>query len=54
MNQDFKSLTHDIIISDNFQKMKQYIHHGHISAYKHSITVAYLVYKHYKKRKRKR
>ena len=53
MVQDFKSLVDDILKSKNFIKMKEYIHHGHISAYKHSITVAYLVYKHYKDKKMK-
>lgn len=41
-------LIYDIVISKNFQETKNHIHHGHISTYKHSIMVSYLVYKHYK------
>lgn len=48
MAQTFKEIVSDILESDNFKQMKEYRHHGSISTYKHSITVAFLVYKHYK------
>lgn len=40
----FKDIISDIIQNENFKSMKNHIHHGNISAYRHSITVAYLCY----------
>lgn len=52
-NQEFHDLIHDIITSEEFCKMKGYKHHLHGSTYDHSISVAYLCYRHYKKGKSK-
>ena len=50
---EFANLIRDIISTDNFISMKNYAHHKGVSTYKHSIEVAYLCYKHYKKKERK-
>lgn len=49
---EFKEIVKDIIITENYKSMKNFIHHKGVSTYKHSIEVAYLCYKHYKKKKR--
>ncbi len=38
-----------IIYTENFLKLKNYFHHGHITTYSHSIKVAYYSYKYAKK-----
>ena len=50
---EFKELVKDIISTENYKSMKDFVHHKGVSTYKHSIEVAYLCYKHYKKKKRK-
>ena len=47
MNVKFKDLVYDILINEKFIKMKDYIHHKNISAYRHSLKVAYLCYKYH-------
>ena len=47
MEVKFKNLVYDILTNENFIKMKGYIHHQNVSAYKHSLGVAYLCYKYH-------
>lgn len=53
INIEFYSLIRDIIKTEEFQKMKAYKHHIKSNTYKHSIKVAYLCFKFYKKHKHK-
>lgn len=43
----FKDLIYDILQNENFKSMKKYVHHGNVSAYTHSVSVAYLCYKYH-------
>ena len=47
MEKEFLELIEPIINQENYQKMKEYRHHGNISTYDHSISVAYLCYKYH-------
>ena len=51
--EDLAKLIKDIIITENYQSMRNYTHHKGVSTYKHSLEVAYLCYKHYIKKERK-
>ncbi len=50
---DFIQLIRPIISKQNYKSMKKFRHHANRSCYYHSIKVAYLVYKHCQKKKRK-
>lgn len=49
MEDEFYNLIKDIINKENYQKLKNYRHHGNVSTYDHCISVANLCYKYYKK-----
>lgn len=50
---EFNGLIHNIVHSEEFRRMKQYKHHLVGNTYEHSINVAYLCYRHYKRHKSK-
>lgn len=50
MEPTFYSIVKDIIKTDEFKKMKNYKHHINGNLFKHSLKVAYLCYKHHKKK----
>ena len=50
---DFKNLIKSIVSTEKYKSMKTYNHHGGKSTFYHSLKVAYLVYKHCMKKKRK-
>lgn len=41
---EYYEIIHEILQSDEFQKRKQYKHHGDISVYDHSLAVSKLAY----------
>ncbi len=49
MRTEFYELVKDIILTKEYQSMKDIKHHKHTNAYMHSIRVAYLCYLHYLK-----
>lgn len=49
MEKEFCALVRDIVCTKEFAAMKGYRHHIKGSVYDHSIKVAYLCYKHYKR-----
>ena len=44
-DQDYYKIIKDILEHEEFQKRKEYQHHGKISVYDHSLSVSYLAYK---------
>ena len=45
---------HDILHTAEFRQMKHYRHHKHSTLYEHSVKVAFLCYKHYKRHEKMR
>lgn len=48
-DKEFKELIQEIVSTEEFKKMKQYKHHRGGNTYDHSIRVAYLCYRYYKR-----
>ena len=48
-NNTFYNMISDIITSEDFHKMRKYKQHLHGNTYEHSVKVAYMCYRHYKK-----
>ena len=49
IEREFYTVIRDIVKSEAFLKMKQYRHHVKSNAYRHSLRVAYLCYRHHKR-----
>ena len=49
IEKEFYTVIRDIVKSEPFQRMKAYRHHVKSNLYCHSIRVAYLCYRHYKR-----
>ena len=45
MKKEYYEIAKDILESEEFQKRKNYAHHGNISVYEHSLKVSKLAYK---------
>ena len=45
LHAEFYSIINPILLSEEFQKRKTYLHHGKISVYDHSLKVSFLSYK---------
>lgn len=45
LDQEYYEIIKDILEHDEFQKRKDYQHHGKITVYDHSLNVSYLAYK---------
>lgn len=50
MEEEYELFLQEIIEKESYQQLKNFIHHGKVSTYEHSITVARLCYE-YAKRK---
>lgn len=51
MEEEYELLLQEIIEKESYQQLKKFIHHGKVSTYEHSITVARLCYEYAKKKK---
>ena len=50
IEREFYGMIRDIVKSDAFRAMKRHRHHVRSNAYRHSLRVAYLCYRHHKRR----
>ncbi len=46
---EFQNLISEFVFNEKYNEIKKYVHHGKVSCYDHSITVAYLCYCYAKK-----